>query len=84
MYHQHDWSPATWSIMLAFMVFFVVALMGMVIYLVARAGQAVSTPEAAPTGLATSTPATAELPQIRVPVPSPAPDDASLHSPTRV
>jgi len=71
VFTQNDWSPLAWTIMFTFMAFFVLALMGLLIFLVARAGEATSTPavdrereEAGPR-------------QLRVPSPSPAPDDAT-------
>jgi len=50
MFTQNDWSPLTWTLMFTGMVFFFVALMGLLIFLVARAGDATSAPAADATG----------------------------------
>jgi hypothetical protein len=46
MFTQNDWSPLTWTLMFTGLVFFFVALMGLLIFLVARAGEATSAPAA--------------------------------------
>ncbi|HEY3014713.1 MAG TPA: hypothetical protein VGJ41_06355 [Nocardioides sp.] len=46
MFTQNDWSPLAWTLMFTGMVFFVVGLMGLLIFLVARAGRATGAPAA--------------------------------------
>jgi Na+-transporting methylmalonyl-CoA/oxaloacetate decarboxylase gamma subunit len=79
VFTQNDWSPLAWTIMFAGMAFFVLALMGMLIFLVARAGEATSTP--AVDAASDREKEGAEPRQLRVPSPSPAPDGAARNVP---
>ncbi len=83
MFTQNDWSPLAWTLMFTFMVFFVVGLMGLLIFLVARAGRATGAPAADATRDQTRDQKSeyADPRDLRVPSPSPAPDDSQASPP---
>jgi len=78
MFTQNDWSPLTWTLMFTGMVFFFVALMGLLIFLVARAGDATSAPAAVATRDRKSEYAAPRRP--RVPSPRTAADDTAAQA----
>lgn len=74
---QYSWSPATWALVLAVMVVFVLVLMLALIFMVQRAGEATGPTSARSIGgQSEETPESAASNVVRIPTQARSPEDA--------